>query len=110
MSVEYIRYRIDPARHDEFLDAYRAAGVVLADSDVCLRYELAQCEEETDRFILRISWTSTADHLTRFRGSQGFQRFFALVAPFVGDIEEMQHYREVLSAVGAARPPELRSD
>ena len=62
MTVEYIRYRLDDARREEFVEAYRAAAAELADSEVCLGYELAQCEEEADRFTLRIIWTSTGSH------------------------------------------------
>lgn len=70
MTVEYIRYRIDADRRDAFVAAYRVALTALDDSEYCLGYQLAQCEEEPDKFILPIR-------------------------PFVDDIEEMQHY-EVL--------------
>jgi Antibiotic biosynthesis monooxygenase len=61
----------------------------------CLGYELTQCEEEPDRFVLRIHWTSTDDHLQKFRPSEQFRRFFPPIRPFVDDIEEMQHYHVV---------------
>lgn len=95
MVVEYIRYRIDEARRDEFVVAYRKAVEALDDSPYCLGYEMAQCEEEPDRFVLRIDWTSTDDHLQNFRPSEQFRRFFPPIRPFVDDIEEMQHYQVV---------------
>jgi quinol monooxygenase YgiN len=49
--------------------------------------------EEKDRFILRIEWKSTDEHLQGFRRSPGFKEFYRLVQPFFQDIEEMQHYQ-----------------
>jgi quinol monooxygenase YgiN len=95
VTVEYIRYRIDEPRRDAFVAAYRAAAESLDDSEFCLGYEMTRCEEEPDRFILRILWTSTADHLGGFRSSAAFRSFFGHIRPYVGDIEEMQHYEVV---------------
>ncbi|HXL60313.1 MAG TPA: hypothetical protein VN959_06505, partial [Mycobacterium sp.] len=61
----------------------------------CLGHELSHCEEEPERFVLRIHWTSTDDHLGKFRPSEQFRRFFPPIRPYVDDIEEMQHYQPV---------------
>ncbi|MUL64336.1 antibiotic biosynthesis monooxygenase [Mycobacterium sp. CBMA 234] len=90
--VEYIRYRIPPERTRAFVAAYEAAAVPLRDNEHCLGYELTQCVEESDRWILRIRWTSVADHLEKFRRSTQFRAFFSHIAPFVDQIDEMQHY------------------
>lgn len=95
MTVEYIRYRIDEARRDAFVSAYREAAKALDVSEYCLGYEMTRCEEEPDRFILRIRWTSTDDHLGKFRSSEQFRTFFPPIRPYVNDIEEMQHYKVV---------------
>ena len=95
--VEYIRYRIPSDRAKDFVAAYRAAAVPLLESDHCLGYELTRCVEESDRWTLRIHWTSVADHLEKFRRSAQFRAFFSAVAPFVDQIDEMQHYDVVLA-------------
>lgn len=95
MVIEYIRYRIDETRREDFIDGYRTAAEALDDSPYCLGYELSHCEEEPDRFVLRIRWTSTEDHLQKFRTSEHFRRFFPPIRPFVDDIEEMQHYQPI---------------
>jgi quinol monooxygenase YgiN len=95
---EYIRYRIDADRHEAFTTAYRLAAQALQDSPYCVSYQLAQCEEEPNRFIVHIRWTSTADHLQGFRRSEQFRRFFTHVRPYVGDIEEMNHYHALDAA------------
>lgn len=93
MTIEYIRYRIAAEHHEHFLEAYANAASALDDSDYCLGYELSQCEEESERFILRIQWTSTEDHLGKFRSSPEFRAFLPHIRPYINDIEEMQHYR-----------------
>ena len=92
MIVEYIRYKIASEQQTAFIEAYRQAVKQLAASTYCLGFELSHCEEESERFILRIEWTSTADHLQRFRNSQEFRSFLPLIKPYFENIEEMQHY------------------
>jgi len=97
MIVEYTRYKIDSARREAFEAAYTRAGVSLEASDHCLAYELSRCTEDPNHYILRIEWDSEEGHLKGFRSSSEFRAFFAVVQPFVRDIEEMRHY-QVLSA------------
>ncbi|MFI1706278.1 group II truncated hemoglobin [Streptomyces griseoruber] len=92
-TVEYIRYRIPEERSAEFLAAYTRAAVHLAASPHCVDYELARCEEDFEHFILRITWTSTEDHLQGFRKSDLFPAFLAEIRPYVAAIEEMRHYK-----------------
>lgn len=92
MVNEYLRYRIPPALREQFLADYTAACEQLRESQVCDGYDLSQCEEEPDCFILRIVWTSTADHLGVFRGSEQFRKFLPLVRPYIPHMEEMRHY------------------
>lgn len=92
MIVEYTRYRIPEERRAGFLEAYEKAAQYMKSSPHCIAYELTHCAEEADRFILRIEWKSTEEHLQGFRKEPGFKEFFQLVQPFFQDIEEMQHY------------------
>ncbi|MEV0118699.1 antibiotic biosynthesis monooxygenase [Streptomyces sp. NPDC050844] len=104
-TVEYIRYRIPPERSADFLAAYTRAAVPLAAAPQCVDYELTRCEEDSEHYILRITWTSTKDHLEGFRGSERFRDFFAEIRPFVEDIEEMRHYTPTaVRGTGAATP------
>ena len=59
----------------------------------CLAHELTQCTEDEGHYILRLEWDSEEGHLKGFRSSVEFKSFFALVRPYVNDIEEMRHYR-----------------
>src|SRR5262245_12313825 len=102
MVVEYIRYTVDDARAESFEEAYRRAADVLASSEHCERYEVSRCTEDLTQHVVRIEWDSEDGHLSGFRKSPEFRSFFEAVGPFVGDIEEMRHYRVTLSSDSAA--------
>jgi quinol monooxygenase YgiN len=57
------------------------------------RYELTRCNEAPDSFVLRILWDSHEDPMQGFRKSEEFKPFFAAVKPFLGAIQEMNHYQ-----------------
>lgn len=105
MSTEIIRYHVAAGDEAAFEAAYGEAQRCLAASPVCRSYALLRCEEEPARYLLRIEWTSTADHLGAFRRSAAFPAFLALVRPFLGAIEEMQHYGPTAVAGQGSAPP-----
>ena len=92
MTVEYIRYELTENSGNDLISAYQTAAESLQASPECLGFDLTQCEEAPNCFILRIRWTSTADHLQKFRKGQHFPPFFAAIQPFVSEIVEMRHY------------------
>jgi len=96
MIVEYIRYTIEAARAEEFVNAYETAAKSLRESSHCLGYELSRCTEAPECFTLRIQWDSEEGHIKGFRTSEQFKKFFAAIQPFLKDIAEMRHY-EVLN-------------
>lgn len=102
MVIEYIRYRIPDEQASAFLEAYRQAQHALAASPHCQGYELSRCVEEPARYILRIEWDSVEGHLQGFRRSEQFRAFLGHVRPFVGQIEEMQHYEMLPLGEGEA--------
>ena len=93
MIIKYIRYKLPPEERRAFIDAYAEAAADLDASPFCMAYELSECEEEEGQFILRIEWTSTAEHMQGFRKSAQFPPFFAKVKPYFNRIGEMRHYR-----------------
>jgi quinol monooxygenase YgiN len=102
MVVEYIRYSIDAERGQEFEQAYRRATEPLEASPHCERYEVSRCSEDPTQHVVRIEWDSEEGHLSGFRQSPDFRRFFEAVGPFVHDIEEMRHYEVTLSSTDRA--------
>ncbi|MEU9187937.1 antibiotic biosynthesis monooxygenase [Streptomyces sp. NPDC048484] len=104
-TVEYIRYLIPEQQSPQFLAAYTRAAAHLAAAPECVDYELARCEKDFEHFVLRITWTSTEDHVEGFRRSELFTDFIAEVGPFDGSIEEMRHYKPTtVRGTGSAVP------
>jgi quinol monooxygenase YgiN len=101
--VEYIRYSIDEGRAEAFEDAYRRASEALEESEHCERYEVSRCTEDPTQHVVRIEWDSEEGHLSGFRRSPEFRRFFEAVGPFVNDIAEMRHYAVTLSSGARSR-------
>ena len=97
MVVEYIRYKVPSTDAQAFEKDYATAGDILGMSEHCLSYELSRCVDEPGSYVVRIEWDSVDGHMQGFRHSDVFQRFFAVVRPYVNQIEEMRHY-ERLSA------------
>jgi len=92
VTVEYIRYDLIKHSGDDLIAAYKVAGESLRASPECLGFDLTRCEEAPSSFILRIRWTSTTDHLQKFRKGPHFPSFFAAIKAFVDEIAEMRHY------------------
>jgi quinol monooxygenase YgiN len=99
--TEYIRYLIPDGQAEAFTRAYTEAQRPLSASPHCLAYDLQRCVEEPGRFVLRITWDSLDGHMRGFRGSEEFRAFLGHIRPFVGMIEEMQHYQ----GIGIASEP-----
>jgi quinol monooxygenase YgiN len=97
MIVEYIRYKIDPGRKEQFDDAYRRAGKLLDASPHCLRWEAARSVDDPEKQIVRIEWDSAEGHLQGFRQSADFKPFLDATRPFYENIEEMTHYEVTTS-------------
>jgi quinol monooxygenase YgiN len=95
MTTEYIRYVLKDHSPQSLISAYAEAGKHLAAAPECRAFELRQCNEDPNSFILRIHWESTAAHLEGFRKGPHFPPFFGAIRPFVSEIAEMRHYRDV---------------
>lgn len=96
-SIEIIRYKVPAEQHENFEKSYAKAGEHLKASPYCRGFEVIRGVEERDKYIVRIHWTSVDDHLQKFRSSEEFKSFFALVRGFYNNIEEMKHYEKVIS-------------
>lgn len=92
MTVEYIRYTIDSARSEQFIEDYTAAAESLRTSPHALSWELTYADEDPTQFILRIEWDSADGHMQGFRKSADFRTFFGHIRPYVNDIVEVRHY------------------
>ncbi|MGP3971838.1 group II truncated hemoglobin [Streptomyces sp. 6N223] len=110
--VEYVRYRMAARDREEFEAACRRAAASLAAAPQCVDYELTRRQDEEDEeegddawYVLRIRWTSAADHLEGFREGEHFRAFLAEIGPYVAAIEEMRHYESTgIAGAGGSTP------
>jgi quinol monooxygenase YgiN len=86
-----VRYVLTTHSPDALIAAYTAASKHLAAAPECLAYDLAQCDEDSRSFILRIHWVSAEAHMEGFRRGRNFPPFFAAIRDFVQEIAEMRH-------------------
>lgn len=91
-TVEYIRYQLTTHPAAALVKAYEAAGTHLAAAPECLGYELTQCTEDANAFVLRIQWASVEAHMAGFRRGPHFPPFLAAIRDFIPEIAEMRHY------------------
>jgi quinol monooxygenase YgiN len=92
MTTEIVRYRIAAENAQAFETAYQQAEPILRGSQHCCGYRLLRGHEEPQNWILIIEWDSVEGHEQGFRKEPAFRDFFALVKPFLNDIQEMKHY------------------
>jgi hypothetical protein len=92
MIIEYLRYTNPAERQDEFIRDYTCAKEPLLRSPYAVPLTCASVSRIPTQFILRIEWTSTEDHLKRFRGNGEFKEFLGLIRPYPQNIDEMRHY------------------
>ena len=107
MTVEYIRYRIPADAAESFERDYARAAEQLAKAPECVDYELCRCEEDPESYILRITWTSMAEHLEGFRTGEHFPPFLDAIKPYISNIEEMRHYAATTVAGQGGSIPSL---
>ena len=96
-SIEIIRYNVPDDQQENFEKSYARAGEHLKASPYCLGFEVIRGVEERNKYIVRIHWTSVDDHLQKFRNSEEFRSFFALIRGFYNNIEEMKHYEKIIT-------------
>jgi quinol monooxygenase YgiN len=92
MTPEIIRYNVPLPQCDAFISAYREAGKLLELSIHCHGFELLRSSKDPQLFLLKIIWDSAEGHMQGFRSSEHFRKFFALIRPYVSNIQEMEHY------------------
>ena len=90
--TEYVRYELKQHKPSVFLASYTEACKSLDSAPECLGYELTQCAEDKNIFVLRIRWSSANDHMTGFRKGPHFPSFMAAIKAYQPEITEMRHY------------------
>lgn len=95
MILEIVQIQVKEGQEAAFEEAFIKASPLIARAKGYIRHELRRCVETKGRYVNLVTWESVDDHMVGFRGSQDFQDFRALVAPFYAVPSTMEHYESV---------------
>ncbi|WP_101048605.1 antibiotic biosynthesis monooxygenase family protein [Macromonas nakdongensis] len=96
MILEHADIRIDPAQAAAFEAAIqRGADTVIAQSPGFQGYKVNRSIESPGRYVLTIYWATLEDHTVRFRQSELFTQWRAIVGPFFVQPPVVEHFELV---------------
>jgi heme-degrading monooxygenase HmoA len=91
--IEEATVSIKPERIEEFEAAFGHASGVLLEASGCRSVELLRCIESPEEFQIVVGWDTLEDHTVRFRESDVFPRWRALVGGFFTSSPVVRHYQ-----------------
>lgn len=96
MILEIADIRIHPGQQAEFAQAIeRGLQTVISKAEGFAGYKVNQGIESPERFILQIFWQTLEDHNVKFRGSDQFVQWRAIVGPFFAAPPAVEHFELV---------------
>ncbi len=105
MVLEQALLPVLPGRESDFEAAFAEARSLIAASPGFRRLSLSRCIERPGTYLLLVEWDSLEDHTEGFRGSPAYQRWRDLLHPFYDPFPVVEHFTEVLTAIGADGAP-----
>jgi heme-degrading monooxygenase HmoA len=103
MILEVADIRTPEGEQAGFEQAIRLGlDTVLSQSPGFQSYEVRHSIEEPTRYLLLIQWSSVEDHTVRFRESELYTEWSAIVRPFFGRPPEVQHFELVAQLEASA--------
>lgn len=93
MEIEIIR--IKQGCINDFERDFRKASLLLTSMQGYIHHELFKCVQEDLKYILLVKWHSITDHMVRFRQSQQYEQWKALLEPYYVPLPEAEHYVQI---------------
>jgi len=81
----------------EFEKAMENAHPLIAATPGFVSAEVRKCIEEKSRYVLLVTWENLEDHMTRFRQSDRYEQWRALLHHFYDPFPEVEHYSAPLN-------------
>lgn len=93
MVLEVADIRVVAGKQKDF-EAAVALGLdtVLSLSPGFVSYEIRRCMETSERYLLLIEWVKLEDHTVRFRESEAYAAWSAIVRPFFAEAPNVEHF------------------
>lgn len=96
MILEIADIRIQPGQQAAFAEAIaHGLRTVIAHAEGCSGYKVNHSMESPERFVLQIFWNTLEDHTVKFRQSEQFTRWRAIVGPFFAAPPLVEHFELV---------------
>ena len=100
MILEVAMLDVKPGQERAFEAAFGKAQAIIASMGGYRGHQLQRCIENPSRYVLLVNWERLEDHTEGFRGSDGYQRWKALLHHFYDPFPEVEHWRP-LGGLGA---------
>jgi len=94
--TEIAELTIDPEASEAFESAVAEARELFLQAPDCHSFRIDRVVETPGTYLLLVGWTSVEAHMERFRSSDAFQRWRALVSPFFIAPPAVRHTETVL--------------
>lgn len=79
----------------EFEETFATAQKIIMAFPGYISHELRRCLEVGNQYLLLIRWESLEDHTIKFRSSEAFQQWRALLHHFYEPMPQMLHYENI---------------
>ncbi len=91
MILEIAQIDVKPGSEAAFEAAVTQAVPLFKASEGCISMELQRSHEKPQRYRLMVQWRTLEDHTVKFRGSDAFTQWRALVGPHFASPPEVEH-------------------
>jgi quercetin dioxygenase-like cupin family protein/heme-degrading monooxygenase HmoA len=94
---EVATIRVKAGAGEKFESAVAAAGPLFQAAHGARTLTLERCEEDPLEYRLVVGWNSVDDHVERFRRSEAFAQWRALIADLIETPPRVAHFRTALT-------------
>lgn len=96
MTVEYLRFEVEPQQTAAFEQAFSAAMQLLDTDETVLDYNTARSLDEAGKYTIRIEWQSREAQIA-YKQKDDYKLFMQYIMPFVNATKEMKFYEIIQS-------------
>jgi heme-degrading monooxygenase HmoA len=92
MILEVVQWKAREGRERAFELAFGEAQEFLVRAEGYLSHRFFKCIETSSKYMLLVEWSSLEAHTEKFRGSESYQQYRALLKPHYEEGATLEHY------------------
>ena len=93
MILEVAILNVKAGLTKEFESSFKVAEKYIASVKGYISHDLKKCIEDKNKYILLVNWQTLEDHEVRFRKSDEYQEWKALLHHFYEPFPRVEHYK-----------------